>query len=316
MFYAIKWLGPFLLKTLQDEVGYFFELSATLSTLGMGDVKAILVHCLITFAKTAMPLLLVSALVAVVLTMAQTKMLFSTEAFAFKLSKLNPITGIKRLFSIRSLVELVKALIKITVLGYILYSQYKKRFLTLPQLVDMEPVQAVAFTGDFIMAMVNSTVMIFVFLALADYLYQKWEYEKNLRMSKDEIKEEYKQTEGDPKIKGKIKEKQRQMAQRRMMQNVPNADVIIRNPTHYAVAIQYDPTKGQAPVVVAKGVDRVALRIVEIAEESGVMTIENKPLARGLYDTVDLEREIPEQFYQAVAEVLAFVYSLKKKDLK
>lgn len=166
------------------------------------------------------------------------------------------------------------------------------------------------------MAMVNSTVMIFVFLALADYLYQKWEYEKNLRMSKDEIKEEYKQTEGDPKIKGKIKEKQRQMAQRRMMQNVPNADVIIRNPTHYAVAIQYDPTKGQAPVVVAKGVDRVALRIVEIAEESGVMTIENKPLARGLYDTVDLEREIPEQFYQAVAEVLAFVYSLKKKDLK
>ena len=156
----------------------------------------------------------------------------------------------------------------------------------------------------------------FVVLAIFDYVYQWWDYEKNLRMSKQEIKEEYKQSEGDPHVKGQIKERQQQMSRKRMMQSVPEADVVIRNPTHYAVAIQYDADQHSAPVVVAKGADALALRIVQIAEEAGVHVMENKPLARGLYETVDIDREIPEKFYQAVAEVLAFVYSLKKKDLR
>ena len=154
----------------------------------------------------------------------------------------------------------------------------------------------------------------FVGLAIFDYVYQWWDYEKNLRMSHQELKEEYKQTEGDPQIKGKIRDRQQQMSRQRMMQKVPNADVVIRNPTHYAVAIQYDPEKNSAPVVVAKGADTLALRIVAVAEEHGVYVTENRPLARGLYESVDLDREIPEKFYKTVAEVLAFVYSLRKKE--
>ena len=135
-------------------------------------------------------------------------------------------------------------------------------------------------------------------------------------MSKQEVKEEYKQTEGDPLIKGKIKDRQMAMSRQRMMQNVPSADVVVRNPTHYAVALKYDPDKNRAPVLVAKGADHLALKIVEVAEQSGVYIMENKPLARGLYEAVDLEREVPEKFYQAVAEVLAFVYSLREKEKK
>ncbi|MEG1621105.1 MAG: EscU/YscU/HrcU family type III secretion system export apparatus switch protein, partial [Oscillospiraceae bacterium] len=139
--------------------------------------------------------------------------------------------------------------------------------------------------------------------------------EKKLKMSKQEIKEEYKQMEGDPQIKGKIKEKQRAMAMNRMMQNVPSADVVIKNPTHFAVAIKYDPEKYNAPMVLAKGQDRVALKIIEIAEENGIITMENRPLARALYAGVEIGKEVPAEFYQSVAEVLAYVYNLNKKEL-
>lgn len=139
---------------------------------------------------------------------------------------------------------------------------------------------------------------------------------KNLRMTKQEIKEEFKMTEGDPKIKGQIKQKQQAMSRRRMMQAVPEADVVIRNPTHFAVALKYDTEKNNAPVVIAKGQDQLALKIVEIAKEHDIVVMENKPLARALYADVDLDREIPSEFYNAVAEVLAYVYSLKEKDLR
>ena len=150
--------------------------------------------------------------------------------------------------------------------------------------------------------------MFFVFLALADYAYQWFEYEKNIRMSKQDIKEEYKQMEGDPQIKGKIKERQRMMSQRRMMQNVPNADVIIKNPTHYAIAVKYEMGKQRAPIILAKGMDNIALKILEVAKKNDIPSIENKPLARGLYEAVEINQEIPEKYYHAVAEVLAFVY--------
>ena len=166
------------------------------------------------------------------------------------------------------------------------------------------------------MSIVLKTSVVFIFVAGADYLYQWWQYEKNLRMSKQEVKDEYKQTEGDPQIKSRMKSMQQQRARRRMMQNVPSADVVIRNPTHFAVAIKYYQDKHRAPRVVAKGMDSLALRIVSTAEENGVYVMENKPLARALYDSVDLDGEIPERFYRAIAEVLAFVYSLKKKELK
>jgi len=199
-------------------------------------------------------------------------------------------------------------------MGVIVWNVLSGWIPTLPKMMDMSVEAAINETGNVILNIVQQVSIVFVGLAIFDYVYQWWDYEKNLRMSKQEVKEEYKQTEGDPKIKGQIKDRQQQMSRQRMMQNVPNADVVIRNPTHYAVAIQYDPEKNSAPVVVAKGVDSLALRIVAVAEQHGVYITENKPLARGLYESVDLDREIPEKFYKTVAEVLAFVYSLRKKE--
>ena len=164
-----------------------------------------------------------------------------------------------------------------------------------------------------IMKLALNVGMIFIFLALVDYFYQRYEYEKNIKMSKQDIKEEYKQMEGDPAIKSKIKERQRMFAQRRMMQNVPKADVIIRNPTHYAIAIQYKLGEQRAPKVIAKGMDSIALKIIEIAEKNTIPCIENRSLARSLYEQVEMEAEIPEKFYQAIAEILAVLYQNQRK---
>ena len=248
--------------------------------------------------------------------MAQTRGLFTMESLAPKFSRLSPLQGLKRMFSLRGVIELLKAMIKIIILGSIIWNALQKDFWNFSQLMDMEPFQAMTYTGDMILSIVQPVAIAMAFVAGFDLFYQWWDYEKNLRMSRQELKEEYKQTEGDPQIKGKIRERQQAQARQRMMQKVPSADVVIRNPTHYAVAIQYDPSRNNAPVVVAKGADSLALRIVAVAEEHGVFITENRPLARGLYEAVDLDQEIPDRFYQPVAEVLAFVYSLKKKELK
>ena len=195
------------------------------------------------------------------------------------------------------------------------YDFLKGRMRELAVLMEGSVEGALIFTGNTVISLVDTVGVAFVFLAALDYMYQWWEYEKNLRMSKQEIKEEYKQTEGDPQIKGKIREKQRQMASRRMMQNVPKADVIIRNPTHYAIALGYDSGQNRAPVVLAKGADHLALKIVEAGEANGIYILEDKPLARGLYASVEVDMEIPEEYYQAVAGILAFVYKLNKKDV-
>ncbi|MEM1485272.1 flagellar biosynthesis protein FlhB [Oscillospiraceae bacterium PP1C4] len=316
VFYSFKSLAPNFIQTLKKSITDFLALTVSLETLTTAEVTHLFVNGCTTFAIAVMPLLLISGFATVILTMAQTRMLVSFKSIQFKGNRMNPLEGIKKMFSMRGFVELIKSLIKIIVLSYIIFNVFKKEFSGLPRMMDMTIEQALMITGSIILSIVKTVVIIFAFLALFDYVYQWWEYEKNLRMSKQEIKEEYKQTEGDPQIKGKIKERQQQQARKRMMQNVPNADVVIRNPTHFAVAIQYQPEKNHAPVVIAKGADRIALKIVEIAEKNNIIITENKPLARGLYDAVELDQEIPDQFYQAVAEVLAFVYSLKKKDLK
>ena len=181
------------------------------------------------------------------------------KSAAPKFNRLNPLEGIKKMFSIRGIVELLKSLAKIIVLGYIIWIQFRDQFFTFPRLMDMTPIQGMVFTGEMILSIAQTAAIIMVFVAAADYLYQWWDYEKNLRMSKQELKEEYKQTEGDPQVKGKIRERQQAQARQRMMQQVPGADVVIRNPTHYAVAIRYDPEKNNAPIVVAKGADSLAL---------------------------------------------------------
>ena len=315
-FYSLSYLGPYLLQAIQWSIRTFFGQAAALDRLGDSDLSQLFLWACGVFLIAAMPLLLISAFVSILATVAQTRGLFTMKSAAPKFNRLNPIEGFKKMFSLRGVIELLKSLAKIIVLGYIIWIQFRDEFWTFPRLMDMEPLQAMAFTGSMVLEIAKSAAIVMVFVAAADYFYQWWDYEKNLRMSKQELKEEYKQTEGDPQVKGKIRERQQAQARQRMMQKVPGADVVIRNPTHYAVAIQYDPERNNAPVVVAKGADSLALRIVAVAEESGVFVTENKPLARGLYEAVDLDREIPDRFYQPVAEVLAFVYSLKKKELK
>lgn len=315
-FYTLKFLMKFIFETLESSIKYFSGLAATMTELTYDNLDDFLINLIIVFAKTAMIPLLVCGLTAIFATMLQTKMLFSSKAFSFKAERINPLKGLKKLFSMRSFVELLKSLLKISVVLYVVYSVIKTEIFQMPRMMDMSFIQALSKTGSIIMSIVLKASIVFIFVAGADYLYQWWQYEKNLRMSKQEVKDEYKQIEGDPQIKSRIKSMQQQRARRRMMQNVPTADVVIRNPTHFAVAIKYDQDLNRAPRVVAKGMDSLALRIVKTAEENGVYVMENKPLARGLYESVDLDREIPESFYKAVAEVLAFVYSLKKKELK
>ena len=264
-------------------------------------------------ARNVLPITLVTMSCAIIATFAQTRFLFSRELIRPKLSKINPLQGFKRLFSLKSVIDALKGILKITLLMIIVYLSLKGMYQESAKYlyVDLRASAVHLFSQG--ANMVVKIVIAFVALAALDYMYQRWDYERNLRMSKQEIKEEYKQTEGDPQIKSKIKEIQRRRAQERMMQQVPKADVVIRNPTHFAVALRYKPDQDNAPIVVAKGMDSLALRIVKVAEENKVAVIENVPLARALYADAELDQEIPPELYNPVAEVLVYIFRLNEK---
>ena len=268
------------------------------------------VQGLVSVAKAVGPVALVAIFCAVAATFAQTRFLVTTEPLRPKLSKLNPISGIKRLFSLKSVVETAKNLIKIAILLFIIYLSVRDLFMESSNFLYVDLSVTIAHLVEVIWAMVIRIVIAFVAVAALDFFYQRWDYEKNMMMTKDEVKEEYKQMEGDPKIKSKIKEIQRRRAMERMMQKVPGADVVIRNPTHFAVALRYKPEEDFAPIVLAKGQDNVAMRIVEIAEANKVAVIENVPLARALYAEAELNQFIPPSLYEAVAEVLVYIFKL------
>ena len=276
-------------------------------------LRELLTKCILTVVIVAGPFLGVTAILAVAATFAQTKLLVTGESLKPKFNRISPLQGMKRLFSLRSVVEAVKSLLKIIILLVLIFNYFTSVVTGFSRFLDMELNQACAILYDDIFILILQVCVAFTVLAAADYLYQWWDYERQLRMSKQEIKEEYKQTEGDPQVKGKIKEIQRRRAQQRMMQQVPSADVVIRNPTHVAVALRYKPDKDDAPVVVAKGLDELALRIVKVAEENQVAVVENVPLARSLFAETDLDRQIPPQFYGPVAEVLVYVLKLDQK---
>jgi len=264
-------------------------------------------------AKMLVPIMVIAIIAGFASNLLQIGFLFSTESLKFDLKRIDPIQGAKRIFSIRALVELLKSFLKITLIGVITFSiiwAFKDEVLMLA-FKNIE--SALALFGRITIIMGLSATAALLFLAILDYLYQRYDYEKNMRMSKQDIKDEYKNMEGDPLIKSKIKEKQRMMANRRMMAEVPQADVVITNPTHYAIALKYNEEKATAPYVIAKGVDTTALKIREIAKANDVATVEDRPLARSLYAAVEIGEVIPEDFYQAVAEVLALIYRLEKK---
>ena len=275
-----------------------------------GDLKQLLKGAIMAFLTMAGPFLAVTALLAVGVTFFQTKMLVAGESIKPKFSRINPLQGFKRLFSLRSIIEAFKGILKITILLVLIYNYFQKAALGFSRFLDMELSQSCGIFFQESVTLVIQIAVAFAVLAFFDYLYQWWDYERQLKMSKQEIKEEYKQTEGDPQVKGKIKQIQRQRAQQRMMQQVPGADVVIRNPTHFAVAMRYKPDQDNAPVVLAKGMDELALRIVRVAEENGVSVVENVPLARSLYASTKLDREIPPELYGPVAEVLVYVLKL------
>ena len=208
------------------------------------------------------------------------------------------------------MIEAVKGVLKIVVLLWLVYTNLMDAISVSHKYLYTDIGSGIQHMYESILKLIFQIIIAFGVLAAADYLYQWWEYERNLRMSKQEIKEEYKQTEGDPQIKGKIRERQQQMARMRMMQQVPKADVVIKNPTHYAVALRYRPEQDNAPIVLAMGQDELALRIIKVAEESKVAVVENVPLARALYASAELGREIPPEFYGAVAEVLVYIFRL------
>ncbi len=228
-------------------------------------------------------------------------------------SRINPVNGVKRLFSLNSAAELLKSLLKISILSYVVYTNVAREWGNLPFLMDMEVGAFMTYLGSVTFRIMTKTVWVLAVIAIVDYVFQRWNFEKSLRMSKDEIKEEMKEQEGDPAVKARIKNIQRQLARKRMMQEVPNADVVVTNPTHFAVALRYDRKKSKAPVVVAKGADRIAEKIKELAKKHRVPVIENRPLAQSIYKYVEIGREIPENLYRAVAEILAYVYRLRSK---
>ncbi|HHY74640.1 MAG TPA: flagellar biosynthesis protein FlhB [Bacillus bacterium] len=293
-------------------------ISKTLKEYMLWDVtEANIHHMFIDYSIKAVyfvaPIMGLVVIIGVAANYIQFGFLFSPEAIKFKLSKLNPITGAKRIFSIRAIVELFKSILKISVVGtgafIVLWLNFDKVLLLSQKSVGA----SLALIGYITVQMGLVVSILLMILAVFDFSYQKYEHEKSLRMSKQDIKDEYKNMEGDPKIKSKIKEKQRQMAMQRMMQEIPNADVVITNPTHYAVVLKYDETKADAPIVIAKGVDYIALKIKQIAKHHDIIAIENRPLARALYAQAEIGDVIPEQFFKAVAEILAYVYRLKRK---
>jgi flagellar biosynthetic protein FlhB len=284
--------------------------------LNAGTLMSLLIDALSQYAQLVGPtiaLLLVAGLVANYL---QVGVLFTSEPITPKLSKINPFTGFQRLFSRRGAIEAAKAIVKMSIVAFMIYQVIRDRYPELAATVLMDR-QAIAqlFAATAWDICWRAVAALAVFGAL-DYFYQRWEHERGLRMTKQEIKDEAKQSEGDPLIKGRIRRAQREAARRRMMSEVPKATVVITNPTHYAVALRYDRDNDPAPKVVAKGVDLVAQKIKEIAREHGVPTVENVPLARALHKKCEIDDEIPEELYATVAEILVMVQKLNKKGAK
>ena len=275
--------------------------------------RAIFERAMYSVLTMIAPVLLIGFAVAFICNLLQVKWKVTTKPLKPKFSKINPISGFKRFFSLNKLVDLIKAIAKIAIIVYAVYSYLKKNAPSIFLMYGLTLNQSIAQMGNLVINLGLRIVMFYMIIAAADFIYQKLKFKKDMKMTKQEVKDEYKNQEGDPKVKSKQRQRMMEASRRRMMQNLPQADVVITNPTHYAVAIKYDPELYDAPYVVAKGADYLAQKIKDAAKENNIEIVENKPLARMLYANVDVGSIVPPELYQAVAEVLAFVYHLQGK---
>lgn len=280
--------------------------------LTVKDVSGLFGHLTFKFFLVMVPVLMIPVCGAVSYIL-QNGFSLTGKPITPDFKKINPISGAKKLFSLNAVAELVKSILKVGILSYVVYVNVAREWSTMPFLMEMETVSSLSYIAKVSVTIMTKTVWVLVLIALIDYLFQKWNFEKGLRMTKEEVKEEMKDLEGDPNVKARIKSIQRELARKRMMQDVPTADVVVTNPTHLAVALKYDKSKADAPIVVAKGADLIAEKIREVAKKHRVPVVENKPLARTLFKSVEIGKEVPVSLYKAVAEVLAYVYRLKSR---
>lgn len=257
-------------------------------------------------------LVLGTALFSLIIGFLQTRFLFTMKTLKFDFNRINPISGLKRMFSLRSLFELAKAILKLAIVGFVGYSVLKGNFNKLMITSDSSLIDGTLIIWSVLTELIIKCGIALIIVSIADYYYSKYEYEQNIKMTKQEVKEEFKEIEGNPEIKRKQRQVMMQYAMHRMMQEVPKASVVITNPTHFACALKYDPDEDFAPLLVAKGTDKIALRIIDIAHENNVPIVRNPKLAREIYYNTEVGEIIPEKLYKAVAEVLAYVYTLRE----
>lgn len=310
--FCILIFGSYIVQNFKDILEYTLQ-KGMLQQINDSTLKVIAMQVILKMGMLILPFAVPIMISGIVANLMQTGFVLTGESLKVQLSKLNPINGFKNMFSKRSAVDLVKNLAIVTIVIIIGYSYVTSNYKKILQISNLYLPSIGMEIQNLIIGIFIQITVLLVILAAVDYFVQFKFHQKDLRMSKQEIKEEFKQMEGDPQIKGKIKQKQREMATKRMMQSVADATVVITNPTHIAIAIKYDEENGEAPVVVAKGADYIAIKIKELAKENEVPIMENKSLARLMFDQVEIEEQIPHDMYQAVAEILAMVYKMKKK---
>jgi flagellar biosynthesis protein FlhB len=296
-------------------VGYFNHTWMLMSQpmLAEATIQSLIINAILFAAKICLPVLGGVLVIGVVANVAQVGLLFTMKPLMPDLAKINPISGMGKLFSMRSFVELIKSILKLAVIGIVAYLSIRAEFDKFLTIADTTVPAIWVFLLKTSYIVIMKIILVLIIIAILDIIYQRYDHEKSLKMSHQELKEERKQMEGDPQIKSRIRTLQREMARRRMMKEVPKATVVVTNPTHIAIALQYEPEAMKAPLVLAKGKRLIAQRIRAIAEAAGVPIVEDKPLARAMYDKIEVGFEIPAEFFTAIAEILAYVYRLKNR---
>jgi len=311
-YFSLRYAAPGGYRVLRDlTVSTFSHLSTADWTVE--SVQQLSLTVLTASGRMLWPVLLAGVVVAVTVDLAQVGFVFTLEPLALHFDRLNPLSGLQRLFSRRAAMEFAKSLLKLALVGWVVYAAIRKQWSMFPTLVEMDLLVALGKLAGLAMTVFLRAALVLLLVAAGDFAFQRWDYAQSLKMTKQEVKQEFQETEGNPQIRGKIRERQRALARRRMLSDVPKADVVVTNPTHFAVALKYESGRMAAPVVVAKGQDYLAQKIKDIAREAGVAIVENQSLARSLFAAVEVGEPVPADLYQAVAEVLAFVYRLKGK---